>query len=303
MSKPVLANRETEAVAFFHRRGRLALGQFLKRGFTHIAPAIPHATVEQHLTKMRRVLRRREKSTCGNREAASAIRERIGQLGDLEFREVRLGAVRAVRFGHALDLSFVRPESGILHSERPKQTLLHKVLIRQPRDHLNDATGDVNAGAGVEITRPRFTHEGRDRITAHQCRQRHEVVGWQFERGHERYAAHMIEHLTKGYGMGRLPKQRVGGVLLHRDHLTAKFGEIFLHRIVERDLAFIHQHHQRRRRHGFRLGRDPEQRVGFHGLAAGDVGKAQGFDREHLVPTHDNCDRPGEFMPVDKRLK
>lgn len=108
---------------------------------------------------MRRVLRRREKSTCGNREAASAIRERIGQLGDLEFREVRLGAVRAVRFGHALDLSFVRPESGILHSERSKQTLLHKVLIRQPRDHLNDATGDVNAGAGVEITRQVHSRE------------------------------------------------------------------------------------------------------------------------------------------------
>jgi len=85
--------------------------------------------------------------------------------------------------------------------------------------------------------------------------------------------------------------------------LALEGRQVFLDRVVEADLALVHQHHQAHGRDGFGHGADAEDFIRSHRDFLVDVGIAECFEIKDLVLVGDQHHAARKNVMLDERLE
>ena len=205
-------------------------------------------------------------------------------------------AARRGDVDHARALRFGQAEAGVVHRQRVEDALLQEALERLPGDHLDHPRQQFQRGAVVAEARPRV---GGQRHVAHALGKAAQVGRAvrvdAFHQRDRRLVALAAGRVTGGVSeqrmqgdrlVGRTQFRRIGGAA--DQHLRrGEAGQVARQRILQRELAFLHQHHHRDR--GHRLGHrvDAEDRVPAHRFAPCEVAMAIGLPvHEAAVARH-----------------
>ena len=169
MAVSVVVGCPSESILEFHARRSLLRGHRLDRCLRKIGFPIDYAAIEEHLAEFCHIPSRRKKAAAGDGKAMGPVAERIGESARPRFHDQpHLIGSSLVKARVAGQLLFTRPECRIFHSERLKNPLVEKLLIRHSRDHLDDARRRIDSRAGIRFLGPRIEHQRRHGVAAHR---------------------------------------------------------------------------------------------------------------------------------------
>ena len=294
------AGGPAEAVVLLQARGRLAAGHFLHGLRGEVTLAVQFAAVEHHLTELRDVGCGGEEAAGGHRVTAGAV-ERVAELADAVRLQTGLGGVGFVRGGEAFDLCSVGPEGRVLHAEGLEEARVHEGFVALAGEDFDEAGGGVDAGVRVSVFRARLEDERGLGVARHGVTEREGVEGGLLGGGLEGQAAGVAEDFADGDGVGGGFEDRLAvGAFAGVELLALELGQVFLHGVVEVQLALVHEHHHGGPGDGLGLRGNPEDGVGLHHALRGAVGEPDGLDGEHLVLRGDERDGSGQFALLDE---
>ena len=297
MTEEIRADVQAEAIAFLEVLGRLSRGELLQRRGAEVATSVELAAVEQHAAERGDILGGGEQPARRHGETVRAIGEVGLQLAEAAELELLLGGVRLIGLGEARDLRGVGPEGGVGHAQRAEQALLHEVFVGEAADDLEHACGGVDAGVGILVLRARLRGQRSLGIGLHRRGERQAVERGLFFGRLERQAADVRKEIADR------DRTRAGDrrILAGGDPLVLELRQVLLDGVVQRELAFVDEHHDGRGGDALRLRSDPEHGVRLHGLLGLAIRETDRGDVQHLVLVRDQGHRAGEFFALDER--
>ena len=251
---------------------------------------------------------------CGDQPAAAAF-VRGGGVGVRERDVLQRPALgrRLIEPRHPAALLRRLPEGGVAHAQRAEDSRLQRLtqgLAVDPRQQKAQHFGGVAVVhplarliAERQLAQRRQPGVGGHRIDQRRAQRVLVGIGDRSHRGEAIGQAGPVgQQVLDGdvaVGRNRLV-HRPAGVFQH-DHI-GEFRHPAGDRIVQLQLAFLDQHHDRHR--GHRLGHrgDAEQGVALHRRLGGDIAPADDIDVHHLAAAPHQRDRAGEQVVVDHPL-